>query len=98
LPALLPEDLAYHCGIIKFFAGTDFTSILDPAWRLLALDVNSSISIDCQTSFLHRSRLGSGCLMKPLANPLPAFDPIPQRVIEAAKRLFLAFTGRTQAS
>jgi hypothetical protein len=35
--------------------------------------------------------------MRPLLpNPLPGFDPIPQRVIDAAKRLFLAFRVTTE--
>jgi hypothetical protein len=32
-------------------------------------------------------------MRRPLPNPLPAFDPIPQVVIEAAKRLFLVFSA-----
>jgi hypothetical protein len=34
----------------------------------------------------------------PLPNPLPAFDPIPQMVIEAAKRLFITFKARTESA
>jgi hypothetical protein len=36
-------------------------------------------------------------MRRPLPNPLPAFDPIPQKVIEAAKRLFVVFKPRTLA-
>jgi hypothetical protein len=33
----------------------------------------------------------------PAPKPLPSFDPIPQAVVEAAKRIFLVFKAKTEA-
>jgi hypothetical protein len=66
---------------------------------LLAVDASFSSPIGGDALPPQVSRLGQDRRMRPpLPNPLPAFDPIPQMVIEAAKRLFITFRARAESA